>query len=143
VLQETWFEAWRAMASYEHRSTAAMTAWLCRIAETSIAALADRRSARKRTAPGADLGPDLLARWADTATGVVTGASRGEESLRLERALVSLPDDERQVLLLRFLQGSTLEEISTLTGDSMTTVRRRLGRAAASLGALLGIASST
>jgi DNA-directed RNA polymerase specialized sigma24 family protein len=41
------------------------------------------------------------------------------------------------VLVLRFVAGLTIEEIAELTGDPPTTVRRRLGRAAAALGAVL------
>jgi RNA polymerase sigma-70 factor (ECF subfamily) len=135
VLQETWLEAHRALPRYEHRSAAGLSAWLCRLAESSLTALADRHSTQKRRARGHDLGPDVLARWADTATGVVTGAARGEAADRLERAVAALPDDERQVVLLRFFRGLPLDEIARLTGTPETTVRRRLGRAVATLGA--------
>src|SRR5262245_45288867 len=133
VLQDTWLAAWRAVNGYQHASPAGLSAWLCRIAESCLTGLADRHDAKKRRAKGADRGPGRIARWADTATGVVTGAARGDESLRMERALESLADDERQVLLLRFFQGLTIGEIAALTGDAATTVRRRIGRATAAL----------
>ena len=138
VLQDSWLAAWRALPRYEHHSLAGLSRWLCRIAESSLRGLVDRHGARKRSAPGADLGPDVLERWADTATGVATAAARGEETLHLEQALAALPDDERQVLLLRFFQGLTIDEIADLLRDAPTTVRRRLGRAAALLGDSLG-----
>lgn len=138
VLQDTWLEAHRALPRYEHRSAAGLSAWLCRLAESSLTSLVDRHGAQKRRAPGHDLGPDLLARWADTATGVVTGAARGEAADRLEHAVGALPEDERQVVLLRFFQGLPLDEIARVTATPETTVRRRLGRAVAALGVDLG-----
>lgn len=138
VLQDTWLEAHRAFPRYEHRSAAGLSAWLCRLAESSLTTLVDRHAAKKRRARGHDLGPDVLARWADTATGVVTGAARGEAADRLEQAVGALAEDERQVVLLRFFQGLPLDEIARVTATPETTVRRRLGRAVAALGVDLG-----
>ena len=137
VLQETWLEAHRALSRFEDRGSGSFTRWLCRIAENVMRGLADRRDARKRTPPGAVAHPELAARWADTATGVATGAVRTEERERVARALESLDDEQRQPLVLRFFAGLTIDEIAALTGDAPTTVRRRLGRATAALGALL------
>ncbi len=68
----------------------------------------------------------------------MTGAARGEAADRLEHAVGALPDDERQVVLLRFFQGLPLDEIARVTATPETTVRRRLGRAVAALGVDLG-----
>ncbi len=137
ALQETWLAAHRAIDRFEDRGPGSFVRWLCRIAENVLRGLADRQGARKRTAPGAEVDPDLAARWADTATGVATAAARTEERERVASALETLPEDERGALALRFFAGLTLDEIAALTGDAATTVRRRIGRAAAALGAVL------
>lgn len=137
ALQETWIEAWKALPRFEDRGPGSFARWLCRIAENVLRGLADRHGAAKRTPPGAALDPELAERWADTATGVATAAARTEERERVAQALEALPEDERGALALRFFAGLTIDEIAALTNDAPTTVRRRLGRAAAALGAVL------
>ena len=90
VLQETWLAAHRALGGFEDRGPGSFTRWLCRIAENVLRGLADHHGAAKRTPAGEALGPEEAARWADTATGVATGAARAEERERLAVALESL-----------------------------------------------------
>ena len=47
---------------------------------------------------------------------------------QLEKALMSLPDDFREVVMLRDLQEMTYEEISEMTGIPMGTVKSRINR---------------
>ncbi len=46
----------------------------------------------------------------------------------LKRALARLPDDERQVILLVGLEGMRYEEVATILGIPIGTVRSRLSR---------------
>ena len=46
----------------------------------------------------------------------------------LERALACLPDDQRQVILLVGLEGMRYEEVATILGIPIGTVRSRLSR---------------
>ncbi|MEO9885268.1 MAG: sigma-70 family RNA polymerase sigma factor [Balneola sp.] len=48
--------------------------------------------------------------------------------VQLEKALMSLPEDFREVVMLRDLQDMTYEEISESTGIPMGTVKSRINR---------------
>ncbi len=52
---------------------------------------------------------------------------------RLYEAVVALPTDDRIALLLRRVEGQSLEEIAEITSCSLATVKRRLARADAAL----------
>ena len=49
-----------------------------------------------------------------------------EERRRLQLALEELPDDQREVVLLRLEQELSLEEIGEITGVGRETVKSRL-----------------
>jgi RNA polymerase sigma factor (sigma-70 family) len=52
-----------------------------------------------------------------------------EESRQLEALLVTLPEDERMIILLRYVNELSYEEISELAGVPVSTVRNKLHRA--------------
>lgn len=52
--------------------------------------------------------------------------SEFEQRRRLQLALDELPDEQREVLLLRLEQELTLEEIGAITGVGRETVKSRL-----------------
>jgi RNA polymerase sigma-70 factor (ECF subfamily) len=56
---------------------------------------------------------------------------------RLDRALATLPDEQRQVVVLRDVEGFDYREIAELVGVPMGTVESRLFRARARLRSLL------
>ena len=138
VLQEAYLAAHKAFDRFRYEGEEAFTRWLCRIAENAIRGLSDHHRARKRTPPaGMARVSRILDRLHASATGPATAATRQEHAKRLIAGVDALADDEREVLLLRFFQGRTLDDIAHLTGRSPSTTRRLLGRATASLGAHL------
>lgn len=56
---------------------------------------------------------------------------------KLEKALMSLQDEFREVVILRDLQQMTYEEISEVTGVPMGTVKSRINRGRAQIAALI------
>lgn len=60
-------------------------------------------------------------------------AERGELRARYQRALESLPGDQRDAFLLYEESGLSLEEIGTITGVTMETAKSRLRYAVAKL----------
>ena len=90
-----------------------------------------RRSVREGVSiPVEDVAPSLTVP-ADT------GASL---QLRdLERALARLPDEQRQVILLVGLEGMRYEEVATVLGIPIGTVRSRLSRGRDMLRELMGM----
>ncbi|WP_249306110.1 RNA polymerase sigma factor [Lederbergia citrea] len=52
-----------------------------------------------------------------------------EKNRQLERLIATLPEDERMIILLRYVNELTYEEISELVGAPVSTVRNKLHRA--------------
>ena len=51
-----------------------------------------------------------------------------EQSERVSAALVSIPAEYREAVVLRFQEGLALDEIATVTGARLGTVKSRLYR---------------
>ncbi|MBQ8961265.1 MAG: RNA polymerase sigma factor [Ruminococcus sp.] len=75
--------------------------------------------------------PEDLPSGADVEEGVL-------ESLSLQQALSELPDDDRELLLLRYVNDVPVGVISGLIGVSRSTVNRRLKRLTEDLRIKLG-----
>lgn len=54
---------------------------------------------------------------------------KNEESRRLERLVATLPEDERIIILLRYVNELSYQEISELVDAPLATVRNKLHRA--------------
>ena len=52
-----------------------------------------------------------------------------ERRAQVHKAIGSLPEDKRTVLVLRDIEGLSYEEVSTVTGFNLGTVKSRLSRA--------------
>lgn len=126
---ETLTEAWRSLARYDGRCR--FGTWLfaillhrfkkflraARSRPLSLASFssaeAEEQSRAQEKIAGSSLSPADQALWNETS-----------DSLR--RALELLPAKHRAVLLLRFFEGASLQEIATVLGCSLGTVKSRL-----------------
>jgi RNA polymerase sigma-70 factor (ECF subfamily) len=147
MYQEVSVEALRSLkeAEFEHRE---VFSWLCQIAERRIID-AHRRffGAQKRDAgrevplgsPGGDSQQaaiiDLLVASMTTATQAL---SRKAHEVRLLEALATLPEDQREALRLRYIEGLPSKEIAERLGKSDGSVRVMLTRALGRLQLILG-----
>ena len=138
IFQEVSVEAVRSLpeADFEHRDP---FGWLCQIAERRIID-AHRRffGAQKRDAgrevplgsPGGDSQHaaiiDLLVASMTTATQAL---SRKAREVRLIEALATLPEDQREALRLRYIEGLPSKEIAERLGKTDGSVRVMLTRA--------------
>ncbi len=123
-------------------------AWLCQLAERRIID-AHRRffGAQKRDAgrevplgsPGGDTQHaalvDLLAVSMTSATQAL---SRNQKEVRLLEALATLPDEQREALRLRYIEGLPSKEIAARLGKTDGSVRVMLTRALGRLQQILG-----
>jgi RNA polymerase sigma-70 factor (ECF subfamily) len=112
VLQDVWFDAWRGIGRL--RDAMALEAWLFRIARDRAYRMLRRRSARLVTEPLID---------------VVDGAEveLDEDERRIVTTAVQrLPLPQREVLLLRFVEQMSYEQIAVALACELGTVRSRL-----------------
>lgn len=118
--QDVWQRVIAARAGW--KPEAAFSTWLFRIAHNR---LNDHwRAARHRPGAPAD-GDERAARMPDPST-PEHELSDFEQRRRLQRAMEELPDEQREVLLLRLEQELSLEEIGAITGVGRETVKSRL-----------------
>jgi RNA polymerase sigma-70 factor (ECF subfamily) len=135
VLQETYLEAIRAIGQFSDPRPQGFRAWLTAMAENRIRWLFARHigAARRNAKQELPLGPDAGGRASPTAS-PVTRVLAAERVERLLEVLDELPDDDRLVLILRFLRGMTSEEAAGEMGRTPAMVRKITARALARLG---------
>lgn len=132
VTQETFLAAWKALANF--RGESEVTTWLHRIAGNfALMRLRKRKVQEKVEEPTAgplfsDRGTlaEMVADWQPTAEGRVLDA---ELRRAIEDATDALPEAHRRVFLLRDVDGLSYEQISEITGESLSAIKSRLHRA--------------
>lgn len=98
------------------------TGWLYRIAHNR---LNDHWRAQQHRPPAPDHADERVASIPDDDT-PERQLSSFEQRRQIQLALDALPDDQREVILLRLEQELTLEEIGAVTGVGRETVKSRL-----------------
>jgi RNA polymerase sigma-70 factor (ECF subfamily) len=139
VVAEAWLVALRRLGDLVHedgRSTPRLIAFL----GTTILRIVNRkideavRHARRLAPPPSDSErPDVGADLAATVTGAVTHAARSELAATLDAELAALADRDREVILLRLVEGLSNEEAAAELGEAPNTVSHRYRRALAKL----------
>jgi RNA polymerase sigma-70 factor, ECF subfamily len=84
----------------------------------------DERSSRGRG--GEEEGPTLLEQTADTRASVEREVTGVELKERIARAVEALPDEQKEVFLLRELSNLPFKEIAEVTGVPENTVKSRM-----------------
>jgi RNA polymerase sigma-70 factor (ECF subfamily) len=125
IVQEALIKAYRGLRRFESRSS--FYTWLYRI----VVNLALDRRRREKRAPSVEwedaVAPDIDPRAVAPATEDPELASRRLEVRRMvAEGVQELPDGQREVLLLREVEGLSYEEIAKTMGISKGTVMSRL-----------------
>lgn len=118
LYQEAWAKIIRARENY--RPTAKFTTFLYRVAHNCFIDYVRRNQRHKQTAP---VEPDTQP------SGDESPEMRVESQLareRLEAALASLPDEQRDVFLLHEEAGLSLDDIASVTGANREATKSRL-----------------
>jgi RNA polymerase sigma-70 factor (ECF subfamily) len=130
VVQETFVRLYRALPRYEERQR--FESWLfqilgncCRTANTA----SQRRVAKSVS------DDELLARVPAEDSASVLIDREWDDSVR--RALAELPEHNREIFLLHYVEGFSYDEIETMTGVGQSALKMRVKRASDALRARL------
>ncbi|WP_407351355.1 RNA polymerase sigma factor [Luteimonas sp. R10] len=132
AFQDTWQRVIAARTRW--KPEAQFATWLYRIARNR---LNDHWRAQRHRPPAPDDADARVARVPDDDT-PERSLSEFEQRRRLQLALDELPEEQREVIMLRLEQELSLEEIGTITGVGRETVKSRLRYAMEKLRAGLG-----
>jgi RNA polymerase sigma-70 factor (ECF subfamily) len=125
LVQETWLDVLRQLPRLQ--DAAAFTAWLYRIAHGK-AMLDGRRNGRELITTG---------EVEDVVDGQSEPTFSPDEAVRIHAALDQLEPPHREVLVLRFLEEMSYEEIGQVVDCPVGTVRSRIHYAKTALKRLL------
>jgi RNA polymerase sigma-70 factor (ECF subfamily) len=125
IFQDVWSKIVRARTSY--RPTARFTTFLYRVAHNCFI---DHVRRNKRHAQVADVDPDTRPDPADLPE---TETERSLARRRLDAALRKLPEEQRDVFLLREEAGLSLDQIAAVTNTNRETAKSRLRYAVSKL----------
>ena len=126
VVQDVFWQLWKAELRYDP-ARARFSTWLFSV--TRFRCL-DRLRSRERSLPRAGL-RELEARPAPDDQEAEMFLVEQQKEVRA--VLAGLPDDQRAAIELAFFRGLTHDEIATLTGDALGTVKSRIRRGLARL----------
>ncbi|NTX01576.1 RNA polymerase sigma factor [Myxococcus sp. CA051A] len=131
VLQETWLKVVRSAGEYQAK--ARFTTWVYTIARNLCVDSARKESYRQAASlespvSGVDgeEGRALADALPDSGASPERGAYNARLRPLLERALASLPEEQREVFILREYSGIPFKEIADVTGVSENTVKSRM-----------------
>src|SRR3954454_6644841 len=124
LAQETFLRTVKGAQAWEHR--ARFQTWLFTIARNLCVDQARRDRFRRADSLDAE-GPDGEPAMVESVPGDAIDPSRGAESARLrpllQRALLSLPAEQREVFVLREQAGVPFREIAEIQGVNENTVK--------------------
>jgi len=121
IAQETFLKLFSAIRDF--RGEASFESWLYRMVVNSCL---DQKRRKRRLLPLMDAFVDALRASGES---VLHKLLRAELSERVQAAVRTLPDEQRMVVVLRYTQGLSYEEIADALGCSTGTVASRLNRA--------------
>lgn len=122
LAQEAFMRVYAKSATY--RPGPKFTTWLYTIA-TNLARDTHKYARRHPAGPLASSALDVRSSEPDPES----AALRREREERVRRALDALPEETREVLLLRDVQGLSYEEIAQVQGTPVGTAKSRVSRA--------------
>src|SRR5437868_5968486 len=115
VIQQTFLEAYRGFPQFAGQDVRELVAWLQSILDHKVAGairdhtlLQKRNVGRERSMDDSGGGAPLKQALDAGLSSPSQKAIRGEEAERLSRALTALPDDQREAVRLRHLEGWAL-----------------------------------
>jgi len=134
VTQEVFIKVWRALPGFDGR--ASMSTWIYTIARNaSLSALRARRQQSSLSDPEVMQAVESL--------DPVPSADAMVDRAAILRLVDQLPTKQRQVIMLFYMQAQSHEEVATMLGMPVGTVKTLLHRARARLQAAAAQVSAT
>ena len=128
IVQEAFVRLHRQVAKRGSDSVKHLTTWLFRVAHNLTIDLLRKRSRRKAASPTvADPAIPVEEQAADDMD-VLGEVLRREARQVALRELAQLDEQQRQVVLLKIIQGMTLREVAAVVGVSVSLVNYRLNQ---------------
>jgi RNA polymerase sigma factor (sigma-70 family) len=124
LVQDVFFRMLRYRGSYD--SNQSFTAWMYQIARN---ANVDQAQKRRAEVVGIDEFDDRRPEPASEAAGPEETVAKGQDVALLKRALDRLPSDKKEILVLSRFQEMKYEDIASLLGCEVGTVKVRVFRA--------------
>jgi RNA polymerase sigma-70 factor (ECF subfamily) len=152
IVQEAVLASLRGLGSFEYKGEGAFFHYLCKLAENRMRDMAEHFGALRRDVarerPLEPLRPTANSTYGPiltpaTLTSPATRAMRKEELERLEQAVDSLPEPQREALLLVRYVGLAFAEAGDMLGKSPDAVRMLVARAMVALAKKLDISQSS
>ena len=138
-VQQTFIRAWRSLDAFEGRSS--FGTWLHRIAVNEVLMHQRNRGTRSELDPRSERAPHLEAGEQLLAPLPVNERDAGE-LMDVERALGTLPEGSRHVVILQAIYGYSHEEVADMLGIAVGTCKAQLHRGRKLLRERLGLAES-
>jgi len=136
LTQETFLNAFRGLRRF--RGGAKFSTWLYRIALNAVYSHLRRQAVRPMPASGGeDPEREMRCVWRGEDNDPAAAAERKETAMQVQEALLHLRPEEREVLVLRDLEGCDYGTIAEILGCARGTVKSRLHRARCALRQLL------
>ncbi len=129
LTEETFVRAWEALPNYQHRKYP-FSSWLYRIAHNLVI----DHYRRKKPVP---ISNGLMRTYSDPVEPMDRMVDRKHEIRLLVKAVQQLNELEKEIVLLRFLEGLSHKEISAMVGRSQASCRVILHRALKTLRSIL------
>lgn len=133
ILQASLMKAFTGIDRFEHGHTGSLMAWLARIAENEIRDQAEYHKRKRRDAARVVPLADGLDGLGTQVRSMISEVVLGESMERLERALESLDDNHREIIILRKYEELGFREIGQRLGKSPDACRMLLARALTAL----------
>jgi RNA polymerase sigma-70 factor (ECF subfamily) len=136
LVQQTMLEAVRDFAHFQGDTEAELLHWLRRLLLNNVADFARRyRAGKKRlidqevALAAGDASADLIGGLAGSGPSAGTEAAAHEQAELVQHVLARLPEDYRRVVVLRYQEGQSFEEIGQALGLTANAARKLLVRA--------------
>jgi RNA polymerase sigma-70 factor (ECF subfamily) len=132
-VQEAFLSAWRAIGKF--RGDARFSTWLCGIVLNHAKSHMAQRAARSRNEgaslddPAISADGHLLNEPCCREASVIEQMEKRERDAKVQECIITLEGEQREVLVLRDIQGFSYEEIGVMLKLPEGTVKSRLFRA--------------